>query len=127
MEYDLYTSLLISGELTPDLKQKRKNIQARVSRLLKKLENVVFGAAIDTESLKKTPPSTKKIETPPSTKKVEDDDQFYKLEIDYDARILIVGNKEQYDDFVSNGFTNVLFRSSINIEEDVDFIVMNKE
>ena len=50
-EYDLYTSLLISGELTPEMKQKRKNIQARVSRLLGKLEMAVYGSAIDIDSL----------------------------------------------------------------------------
>ena len=42
-EYDQTTTLLYSGNLTPELKKKRVNIQRRVSRLLGKLEMAVYG------------------------------------------------------------------------------------
>ena len=193
-EYDHTTDLLQAGNLTPELKKKRSAIQLRVSRLLGKLEMAVFGAAIDKESMKKTPspktktrsvkkeekqdvescvteplftnvvkelPETIIIRRPrnPVEKLEEDDDgddddgddddgddddddgdddvdddeinqdQFFNLPLNHHTKILVIGNKEQYDDLISNGFTNVLYRSSINMEdlEDVEMVFIKME
>ena len=33
------------------------------------------------------------------------------------AKILVIGDLQRYDDFLCNGFTNVVFRSNINMED----------
>ena len=193
-EYDHTTDLLQAGNLTPELKKKRSAIQLRVSRLLGKLEMAVFGAAIDKESMKKTPspktktrsvkkeekeekedvescvteplftdvvkelPETIIIRRPRSSVSyeekddgdddddddgddddddgdddVDDDeinqDQVFNLPLNHHTKILVIGDQERYDYFLSNGFTNVLYRSSINMEdlEDAEVILIKKD
>ena len=58
-----------------------------------------------------------------------DDANFFNLLLKYETKILIIGDQERYDYFLCYGFTNVVFRSNINMEdlEDAEVIFMKKE
>ena len=63
--------------------------------------------------------------------KEEDEVKVKKLKLTFDSKskILVIGDQELYEYLVSKGFTNVVLRSSINMDDlkDIEVIFMNKE
>ena len=70
-----------------------------------------------------------KKEEPKKEKPMYDDVNFFNLLLKYETKILVIGDQERYDDFLCNGFPNVLFRSNINVDDlqDIEVIFIKKE